>query len=177
MLSSNAAQPVSRLEQLIAESDEAGLLDYLRDHPELSQEELSTALAGAAYRGRQALVRQLLRRGADASYLPSMGLAAIHCAVEQLDEGMLCLLLKAGAEVNVATGIGWTPLHIAVDVEADSALQAEEQPSPQLTRLLLDAGADPLLREHQGRTAMDIAAQHDYTEACELLRAAMRPNL
>ena len=74
--------------------------------------------------------------------------------------------LREGAKVNVE-GEDDTPLMRAVS----------SNPDPEVTRALLDAGADPGLKDSEGRTALDHARENEAlkgTEALRRLEAAAR---
>lgn len=51
---------------------------------------------------------------------------------------------------------------------------ASTEPSIEIVRLLLAAGADTKLQNYGGRTALDLARIHGCTEAIVLLEAAMQ---
>jgi ankyrin repeat protein len=61
------------------------------------------------------------------------------------------LLIAQGADVNMEQAGGYTPLHQA------AAAGLEE-----LTRMLLEAGADPGCRCHQGKTPVDYARERQH---------------
>ena len=62
----------------------------------------------------------------------------------------MALLIRAGADANVAEGEGgFTPLHFCVHGDNDYAEAAQ---------MLLEARADPFATKHDGKTALDVAA-------------------
>ncbi len=79
-------------------------------------------------------------------------------------------LLKRGADVNAQSGIGMTALMIAATHN-----------SPPMIGLLMDAGADPAIKNKQGQTAADVAKLNDNIEAAQAIlvlgssRAASNP--
>jgi uncharacterized protein len=99
----------------------------------------ATPLWYAVARGENlALVRYLLRRGADAS-------TSLWAAVWR-DDAVLCrALLKTRPRLNLRAH-GETPLFYAARLQRLKALD-----------LLIDAGADPAIADQKGRDAVDIA--------------------
>jgi ankyrin repeat protein len=116
----------------------------------------ATPLWYAVARGENLpLVRFLLRRGADASY-------SLWAAVWR-DDAVLCrALLKADPQLDLRAH-GETPIFYAARLKRLKTL-----------RLLIGAGADPKIRDAQGRDAVDIARARrlprDVTEQLENLR-------
>ena len=101
----------------------------------------------AAYFGAVDSVRELLAHGADPRD------ESLHCAarVNRVEVGRI--LLEHGADPD-ATLDGWgcNALHAAAGMRYSSD-------TSEFVRLLLDAGADAILRDHRGRTALQIAEE------------------
>jgi ankyrin repeat protein len=87
------------------------------------------------------------------------GMTALHWAAYHDDVALVEALLSHGANANVATRYGITPLGLAV-----------ENGNPRMTASLLAAGADPNL-DNGGQTALHIAARTNATQAGRLLLA------
>jgi uncharacterized protein len=68
------------------------------------------------------------------------------------------ILITQGADVNMEQAGGYTPLH-----------QAAAAGLTELTRLLLDAGADPGCRCHQGKTPADYARERNHAAVLQQL--------
>lgn len=135
-----------------------------------SVEELTEALRTAVYYQNLEVTALLLEAGADPNLcLDSTERPAMATAVEQEWQLGLTLLISHGGDVNVREYGGWTPLIHAVDVAADGAAQAGEQPSLDLLHFLLAHGADPTLCDDQGRNAADLAQVYGWAEAIALL--------
>ena len=106
----------------------------------------------------------------------------------------LCqLLIKKDADVNKP---GWTPLHYAatngqlpvirllleehayIDAESPNRttplMMAAMYGTPEAVKVLLEAGADPLLKNMQGLNALDFAERVSRTESAEIIRAFVR---
>lgn len=128
-----------------------------------------TALHIAAYRGDLDMVRFLLDRGADPSAEAVSGSPPITYAARGIPEGasgmpefprehplypaearyegIVKLLLNAGAEVEVQDWHGFKPLHHALRMHR-----------VRLARLLLQHGADPNVADRDGLTPLHYAA-------------------
>jgi ankyrin repeat protein len=104
---------------------------------------------------------------------------ALSQAIENMDLASAKSLLEQGANVHArdpAVGMA-TALHLAVDIESEDACRrfdagdAEASPVPLLTELLLDFGADPSLRDSDGKTPRDWATQRQHLAAIKLFEA------
>lgn len=93
---------------------------------------------------RRAITLVLLEHGADVHRKDESGRTALHYAAGVGAEAVE-LLLAAGAKSNAQSEDGSTPLHVAVDRGAVTGVAA-----------LLRAGADPGLRDREGRVAFDL---------------------
>ncbi len=72
------------------------------------------------------------------------------------NDRMVTLLIKAGAHVNARNGEGQTALIAAADYSRHPGnLQMEGYET--IIERLLEAGADPAIRDHAGRNAYDLA--------------------
>lgn len=120
--------------------------------------------------GRRDLVRLILEnRQFDPSTPTSDGFTALHIAVEYYELEIIRDLCAHGADPNARKPGGWTPLHLAVDVEADSAHQEERPPAVELIKALLAAGANSSLTDDNGKTPKDLANEWEHTIAARLL--------
>jgi ankyrin repeat protein len=107
-----------------------------------------------------ALIRFLVRRGADLHAVDNLGRTAMHylaAGESAIDPETLALLLDAGLDVNARDSTGATPLHAAVacGVEAD-----DHRPKTpwmggyQPIKMLIDMGADLEAHDLRGRTPL-----------------------
>ncbi len=138
-----------------------------------------TPLSRAAILGRSAVVRMLCERGADGRIPDARGRRALHFSAASGDLESVRALLDVGSDPRAADDRGWTALHVAcAHGRADAVLAligvldraaldgrtsrgatalhfAARRADARCVSALLDAGADPSLRDDRGRTARD----------------------
>lgn len=122
-----------------------------------------TALMMAALKGHLPQARRLIARQAEVN---KPGWTPLHYAATSdtpasLD--MVRLLLEHHAYIDAESPNRSTPL-----------MMAAHYGKPEVVRLLLEEGADPLLRNEQGLTAIDFAQRAQRPEAANLIAAAVR---
>jgi ankyrin repeat protein len=106
----------------------------------------------AVHSGSQERVHALLAAGAD----PRISKNVMFAAVDQDDSGMITLIARHGANVDVQDPTGRTPLLVA----SDSCKYWHVEP-------LLQAGADPTLTDDRGRSVLQPQTAHgEPTEGC-----------
>jgi ankyrin repeat protein len=106
---------------------------------------------------RKEVVRILLDAGADPNIADNKGMAPLIANSRDLEISQM--LIARGSNVNAQAKDGFTPLLNAETVE--------------LTRFLLEHGADPFAKTDHGQTALDWAKQMNRKEQAALLEAAM----
>lgn len=92
----------------------------------------------------------------------SLGRTALHAAATNPASRCLAILLAAGAEVDALCGVkgeGRTPLHVAA-----------EHGHAHNARILAQAGANLLLRDQMGLTALDLAEKGHHEKCVQVLR-------
>lgn len=103
--------------------------DYTQDLP----------LHLAALKDNVAMIELVLEHGADIDVLDGEGNSALHLALQFHDDSAARFLIQAGADVNTINEDGDTPLHEAGHI------------APELVLELLQAGADPTVRDFKSR--------------------------
>ncbi len=105
-------------------------------------------------------VKLLIERGADVN---KPGWAPLHYAATRGHLEVMNLLLERNAYIDAASPNGTTPLMMAAYYGSASAV-----------KLLLEAGADPLLKNQQALTAIDFAQRANRTDSAEIIAAFVR---
>jgi ankyrin repeat protein len=123
-----------------------------------------------------AVVKQLLKRGADVNRSAPNGWTSLKSAAQQGNFEIVKVLLDAGADPNIADDTNYTPLMNAVSGEHE-----------EIVKILLKFHADPNVQSGEnpedddwepGRTAlMDAAFSGNVAIARELLKGGANPNL
>jgi uncharacterized protein len=136
------------------------LLDWPATNVEARTLQDESPLMLAALKGLTELCQKLIARGADVN---KPGWAPLHYAATNGHLAVMSLLLDEHAYIDTASPNGTTPL-----------MMAAHYGTPAAVKLLLDAGADPMLKNDQGLTAMDFAQSAERAEAAQMLSAAVR---
>jgi ankyrin repeat protein len=119
-----------------------------------------SALMLAAFDGNLALCQLLIELDADVN---KPGWTPLHYAATNSHVEVIRLLLDNYAYVDAASPNGSTPLMMAAMYGNSSAVKT-----------LLEAGADPTLKNAIGLTAIDFAQQVKRTESAEIIAAFVR---
>ena len=114
----------------------------------------------ASITGLLDVAKQLIDRGADVN---KPGWAPLHYAATKGHVALMELLLEQHAYIDAASPNGSTPL-----------MMASLYGTPSAVKLLLEAGADPLLKNEQGLTAIDFAYRDQRAESAEIIAAFVR---
>jgi ankyrin repeat protein len=123
-----------------------------------------TPLHLAVFFGRVNIVHLLLGKGANIDALSRNDLlvAPIHSALANPDNSAVGqLLIGAGANLNVRQSEGYTPLHYAAANGLDHVV-----------RSLLAHAVDTGIRNHQGKTAYELALDRGQSSTAELLKGS-----
>ena len=78
-------------------------------------------------------------------------------------------LITLNFNLNEYHTFKFIPLHHAVDTEANYAHQLGKKPIPLFSKTLLEAGANPYLKDKNGQSAAEIATAYKYQAFLDLL--------
>jgi ankyrin repeat protein len=121
----------------------------------------SPGLSQAVTYGYPGVTRALIAAGASAAVSESSGINLVHWAAMTNHPEVIPLLVQAGASVNATDEFNYTPLMYAATIDFGDA---------EVVKALLKAGADPKIRNDQGRTALEQARFYKHS----LIEAALR---
>ncbi|MCP5260577.1 MAG: ankyrin repeat domain-containing protein [Rhodoferax sp.] len=114
----------------------------------------------ACLAGQLEMAQQLVERGADVN---KPGWAPLHYAATRGHVAVMRYLLERNAYIDAASPNGTTPLMMAAYYGTPSAV-----------KLLLESGADPLLKNQQDLSAIDFAHRANRADSAEIIAAFVR---
>lgn len=114
--------------------------------------------------GFNEVLQLTLAAGADVTSTNRYGGTALIPASEHGHVETVKILIAAGVPVNHVNHLGWTAMQEAILLNDGGPRQQE------VVRLLLDAGADPGIRDPEGRTALQNAERLGFGEMAALIR-------
>jgi len=143
----DAGAPITKNKPLVfaAMSGDIEVVKLLLGH---GAEPSAEALSQAVTFGYPDVVKQLIDAGAPVMMTESSGINLIHWAAIANRPAVIPLLVKAGVPVNAKDNSGFTPLMYAATINFGDRTVFNE---------LIQAGADPDVRNNDGRTATEQA--------------------
>lgn len=148
------ANDVPLVRELIRRGGNVNAKDALQD----------SAFLYAGAEGFNEVLGLTLAAGADVASTNRYGGTALIPASEHGHVDTVRILIDAGVPVNHVNNLGWTAMQEAILLNSGGPRQQE------VVRLLLAAGADPEIRDPEGRTALQNAERLGFTEVANLLR-------
>ena len=138
----------------------AVLINWPKTKIETRSRQDESPLMLAALQGLTDVCQQLISKGA---HVNKPGWTPLHYAATHGHLALIDLLLEHHAYIDAASPNGSTPL-----------MMAASYGTPEAVKLLLKAGADPMLKNDLGLTAIDFAQRADRRESAELIAAFVR---
>lgn len=136
----------------------------LINHPKIKVEVRNAAdespLMFAALKGETLLCQLLIQKGADVN---KPGWAPLHYAATNGHLEVMNLLLDQHAYIDAASPNNTTPL-----------MMAAHYGTPAAVKLMLEAGADPMLKNDLGLTAIDFAHRADRVDSANIITTFVR---
>ena len=136
------------------------LIAWPKTNVEIRTAQDESPLMMACLKGQLDLARQLIERGADVN---KPGWAPLHYAATNGHLKIMEMLLDQNAYIDAESPNGSTPLMMAALYGTTAAV-----------KLLLEAGADPTLRNQLGLNAIDFAYRANRTDSAELIAEFIR---
>lgn len=136
------------------------LADWPKTHVEWRSPKDESPLMLAALKGKLDLARKLITHGADVN---KTGWTPLHYAATGGHVDMIELLLDENAYIDAESPNKTTPLMMAAYYGSATAVKA-----------LLEAGADPTLRNQLGLSAVEFAQRANRPDVAEMVAAAIR---
>lgn len=153
ILAAKANDP-ARVAELIAAGGDVNARDPIQD----------SAFLYAGAEGFNEVLHLTIAAGADVRSINRYGGTALIPASEHGHVETVKILIAAGVPVDHVNNLGWTAMQEAILLNNGGPNQQET------VRLLLEAGANPGIRDPQGRTALDNAERLGFTEIAGLIR-------
>lgn len=136
------------------------LIDWPKTDLNAANKANETPLMMAVLKGQVAMAAAMLAKEADVN---KPGWAPLHYAATAGHIELITLLLENHAYIDAESPNGSTPLMMAAQYGTASAV-----------KLLLEEGADPLLKNQLGLTAIDFARRADRADSAEMIGAFVR---
>jgi ankyrin repeat protein len=131
--------------------------------PDAKDKISDSAFLYAGAEGYNEILRATLRHGANVKSTNRFGGTALIPASEHGHTETVRILINAGVPLDHVNDLGWTAMLEAIVLNDGSADQVD------VVRQLIGAGADPTIRDKDGRTPRSRAAAKGYDEIVDLI--------
>ncbi len=136
------------------------LINWPKTDLNIANEVGETPLMMAVIKGHTELAAAMLAKDADVN---KTGWTPLHYAATTGNNQIITMLLEKHAYIDAESPNGSTPLMLAAMYGSATAV-----------KLLLDGGADPLLKNQIGMTAIDFAEKAERKEVVDMIATAVR---
>jgi ankyrin repeat protein len=136
------------------------LINAPKTNVEVRTPEDESPLMIASLKGLTDICRQLVAKGADVN---KTGWTPLHYASTNGHLAVISMLLENHAYIDAASPNNTTPL-----------MMAAHYGTPEAVKLLLESGADPLLKNDLGLTAIDFAQKANRQDSAEIIASFVR---
>src|SRR3990170_4508478 len=132
-----------------------------------------TPLQNAARQRKDGMIKALIELGADVNRPDDSGTTPLVTAAMRDHVPSIKVLVEKGANIEQPGPQGFRPLALAIAENkyesAKALMEAATHNSAPMIGLLMDAGADPALKNQQGQTATDVAEKNGNLEAAQAI--------
>jgi ankyrin repeat protein len=115
------------------------------------------------------VIELLLQQGADLSITDPTGRNALLVSVSSNQKEYIRLLVSKGIDINSWDNDGNTALHYPLISVLENKLYLPY--SKEIVKILMEEGADPQIRNKEGKSPMDLALESDENELISLLQS------
>jgi SAM-dependent methyltransferase len=120
--------------------------------------------------GNEKAIQLLLQKGADLNITDPSGRNALLVSVGSHQKGYIELLVSYGIDINSQDSDGNTALHYPLINVLENRQYLPY--SKEFVKILMDAGADPEIRNREGKSPIDLAAESGKNESIDLLKSS-----
>lgn len=153
-------------------SDNYDLVKSILDqNTDFDAETLASALCSSVDCEDLRIIQLLIEHGADINYLSLESpdrYPTLLWAVEEDRPEVIQLLSDNDADMNIQNKMGNTALHLALDIEMVTASEWIDPPEMKISKLLYNLGADPTVRNNNGKSCIDLVRERKFPEALDL---------
>jgi len=115
-------------------------------------------------------IGHLLQKGADVNITDPTGKNALLVSVDSHQKEYIKLLVSKGIDINSQDNDGNTALHYLFNKVLENKMYIPT--CKDITKSLLEEGADPHLRNNEGKSPMDLAVESGENELINLLKSS-----